>query len=103
MELGAKILEEREKDYFASHLNQVNISYEQIITRDGAKIEIIIYRPKTMTSESSAAYVYAHNGGGFACNARLSNGLMAVTTINLNCVVFSVDYRKGPEVKCPTG
>lgn len=28
MEQGAKILEEREKDYFASHMNQVNISYD---------------------------------------------------------------------------
>ena len=28
---------------------------------------------------------------------------MAVTANNLNCVVVSVDYRKGPEVRCPQG
>ena len=28
---------------------------------------------------------------------------MAVSCVNLGCVVVSVDYRKGPEVKCPIG
>ena len=28
---------------------------------------------------------------------------MSHTCLNLNCVVFNIDYRKGPEVKCPTG
>lgn len=28
---------------------------------------------------------------------------MARTALNLNCVVFNIDYRLGPEVKAPTG
>ena len=28
---------------------------------------------------------------------------MAHTAVNLNCVVFNIDYRLGPEVKAPTG
>lgn len=28
---------------------------------------------------------------------------MAVTCINLNCVIISVDFRNGPEIKCPRG
>lgn len=28
---------------------------------------------------------------------------MAIMAVNLNCVVFSIDYRLGPEHKCPKG
>ena len=28
---------------------------------------------------------------------------MAISCVNLNCAIICVDYRKGPEVKCPTG
>ena len=36
-------------------------------------------------------------------DADSATSLMAITCNNLGCVVVSVDFRNGPEVKCPTG
>ena len=52
---------------------------------------------------NAAVYVYAHQGGAMSLTAKLYTPLMAITALNLNCVVFNVDYRKGPEVKAPRG
>ena len=72
-------------------------------TNDGVQIEIFIQRPKTLKSQKAASYIYAHGGGAFSLTARYTIHHMAYTAINLDCVVFSVDYRKGPEVKAPRG
>lgn len=48
-------------------------------------------------------YIYAHEGGAVFSTAGDYHQLMSVITTNLNCVVISVDFRNGPEVKCPTG
>jgi len=37
------------------------------------------------------------------CNAEQSNMEMCVKALNLQCVVFNVDYRLGPEAKAPKG
>ena len=55
------------------------------------------------SAKDAPAYIYAHYGGAVAYRARDMNSQMAVTAFNLSCVVISVDYRKGPEVKCPMG
>ena len=54
-------------------------------------------------TEEAAAYIYAHGGGAFVFQASDFDNTMAVTCLNLDCVVISVNYRKGPEVKCPRG
>ena len=36
-------------------------------------------------------------------DAESFNPLMCAQALNLNCVVFNVDYRLGPENKCPKG
>jgi acetyl esterase/lipase len=35
--------------------------------------------------------------------AELENPGMCHVALTLNCVVFNVDYRLGPEFKCPAG
>ena len=62
-----------------------------------------VYRPKALETKEAAAYLYAHGGYAVGLSARDWDHTMVVTTMNLNCVVFCVDYRLGPEVKCPTG
>ena len=95
---------EMEQEYFDEQLNLVDITYEKVTVSDGAKIELVVYKPKSLETTSIApAYIYAHGGGAFAFEARDFNNIMAVTCQNLNCVVISVDFRKGPEVKCPRG
>lgn len=46
---------------------------------------------------------YAHGGGGVFTDAILSHGYLAIVAVNLDCVIFNVNYRKGPEVKAPQG
>lgn len=36
-------------------------------------------------------------------DANSATPIMAISCNNLNCVIISVDFRNGPEVKCPTG
>lgn len=62
-----------------------------------------VHRPKSLESQSAPAYFYAHGGGGWALRAYHVDATMMRTALNLNCVVFNIDYRLGPEVKCPTG
>ena len=103
MSESLKAMDLQEKDFFDDYTKRVDIQYEKVVVSDGAQIEIIIYKPKTMGKEPQAAYVYAHGGGAFAFQAREFNNIMSVTCINLNCIVVSVDFRNGPEVKCPRG
>jgi acetyl esterase/lipase len=62
-----------------------------------------VLKPKSLESKSAPVYIYAHGGGGLVQDAESSVPQMAISCVNLNCVIISVDYRKGPEVKCPTG
>lgn len=96
-------MEEREKAFFQKHLELVEIKTEKLKMRDKKSIEVIIYRPYSLKSKSAPALVHAHGGGAIAFSAKRSNPQMAVSAVNLNCVIFSVDYRLGPEHKCPKG
>jgi acetyl esterase len=84
-------------------LAMVSIKRESVTTKDGTKIKLIVYKPKVLFSSSAPCYIWAHGGGGVMFTAEDHNGLMAMAAVNLGCVVISVDYRLGPEVKCPTG
>jgi acetyl esterase/lipase len=64
---------------------------------------MFILKPKTLESQSAPAYFYAHGGGAYALTAKHQNPTMSSTAVNLNCVVFNIDYRLGPEVKAPVG
>ena len=59
--------------------------------------------PKKIVGKMNPAYVWAHGGGGYAGTALEHEPLIGKMAVNLNCTVFNVDYRLGPEVKCPKG
>lgn len=71
---------------------------------DGHIFDVIITRPHSLKNESAApGYIWAHGGGAIMFDAEYTNVLCLVTAIHLNCVVFSVDFRNGPEFKAPKG
>lgn len=84
-------------------IDDVNITNEEITVNDGATIGMHILRPKALESQSAPAYIYAHWGGGVCGSAKDLNPQMAITALNLDCVVFNVDYRLAPEAKAPRG
>lgn len=96
-------MESKEKLYFDQYLKQITIQYFSVTTSDGIDIQLIVYKPKSLNSDNAPAYVYAHGGGAFAFEAKHFNTIMSVSCINLNCVIISVDFRNGPDVKCPRG
>ena len=99
----AEQMEEREKETFQKCLSLTSIEYDNLKMNDGAEIEIVIIKPKALTSTCSPAYIYAHGGGAISFTARMVQSALTVTAVNLNCVCISIDYRKGPEHKCPRG
>lgn len=76
-----------------------------MVASDEARVELVVYTPMTLVPpvEGAPAYIYAHYGGAVAYSARDCNNIMAVAAHNLNCIIVSVDFRNGPEVKCPRG
>lgn len=65
-----KMALDKNKEAIDKLMSMVDIKEEMVKTRDGTEIEMIIYRPKTLTSQSASAYFYAHGGGGFALTAK---------------------------------
>ena len=49
------------------------------------------------------AVVWAHGGGGVFFNADTFLHEACRMSLETNCIVFNVDYRKAPEHKCPMG
>ena len=74
-----------------------------ITVTDGTQIKMLIHKPKNFSRVNAPAYIYAHGGGAYALTADHMKPVLSHTCVNLNCVVFNINYRKGPEVKCPTG
>ena len=67
-------------------------------------IRVDVIKPKALSSgKKHPAYFYAHAGGAVANEASLFNPFLSWTALNLNCIVFNVDYRLGPEFKAPKG
>ena len=74
-------------------------------TCSSSSIKIFKIRPNsiTETSKNNTAYVWAHGGGAILFYAEMFNNEMCRMACESNCIVFSVDYRKAPEYKCPIG
>ena len=81
----------------------VTITEEKVTARDGFELVMYVIRPKTLESKEAPCYFYAHGGGAWALKAKQFEGSMIGTAMNLNCVVFNIEYRLGPEHKCPGG
>jgi len=91
------------KETAEKDLPQVDISDFEIEAEKGVMIKIWMIRPKNLPKENNSAYIYAHGGGAVMFSAESANNEMAHSALNLQCVVFNVDYRLGPEAKAPKG
>ena len=69
---------------------------------DGTSIEVLVNSSKSCAAKS-AAFIWAHSGGGFAMSASQHNELMIRWAHKYNCIVFNVDYRLAPETPTPGG
>lgn len=82
----------------------VDKSEAEFTTKDGTTRKILVTKLKTMANAKKApALIYAHGGGGVFFDANIYETVMSYYAENLNCVVFNIDFRNGPEVKAPTG
>lgn len=93
--LNAKVLETAKK--------QCTIYSFQLEVAKKIFIKVNVIKPKDVQRGNVAAYIYAHGGGAIFLNADMNNSLMCHSAINLGCIIFNVDYRKGPENKAPVG
>jgi acetyl esterase/lipase len=67
------------------------------------EVPVEVSIPKTIKKEKKrAAYVYAHGGAAVAGSVNHSRSIARGISIDMNVVVFSVNYRVAPEAKCPT-
>ena len=65
-------------------------------------VPVEVYTPKVLVSEAKrAAYIYAHGVGADAFCAADVRARMQCTAVDMNVVIFNVDYRLAPETKCP--
>jgi len=96
-------LDKMNKDVDDINLPLVDISEFEIETEPGVMIKIQMIRPKDLPKEDNAAYMYAHGGGAVVFDHLSATNMMAKTALNLQCVVFNVDYRLGPEALAPKG
>jgi len=72
--------------------------------RDGndAPVKVLVHTPKTLRDKKdNIAVIYAHGGGVISGTAEMYKPMMAALAFETNVVVFNVDYRLAPEVKCP--
>merc|ERR1711915_675280 len=51
--------------------------------------------------EARPCIVYAHGGGAVAGSSSSHRGYLSHMAVSCGVVVFSVDYRLGPETRCP--
>jgi len=82
---------------------QCDISDFDLEVEEGLTIKVFVIRPKTLAKKDNACEIHAHGGGAVMLDAEMFNPVMAGTASRKNCVLFNVDYRKGPEYKCPKG
>lgn len=65
-------------------------------------VPVSVYTPRELQNQTkNVAFIYAHGGGGVAMSADDFDVLLKFYAVQLNVVVFNVDYRIAPETKCP--
>ena len=93
-----------DEPFYAEKRVLCDMTQHEYTTKDGATLTFYLIIPKALDlSQKHPGYIYAHGGGGVMGTAEQVNDYCCITALNLNCCVFNVNYRLGPEVKCPTG
>ena len=80
---------------------QVTQECINIKVEEGVEIKLWIIKPKSMEGDKNAAFIFAHGGAGLMLSAEENLPECYRYAVDWDCIVFSVDYRKGPETKCP--
>ena len=97
-----KGMNEADRYFFDTKAPHCEVTDFHFTTRHGTSIKVYVIKPKSLTAGVKyPAYFYAHGGGGITQGADNSNDYLCATALNLDCIVFNVDYSLGPEVKAP--
>lgn len=70
--------------------------------RDGASLELRLYRPANPQAEALPVLVYFHGGGYVVGSLQSHDGVCREFCARTPCAVLSVGYRVAPEHKFPT-
>lgn len=70
--------------------------------RDGASLELRLYRPANTQAEALPVLVYFHGGGYVVGSLQSHDGVCREFCARTPCAVLSVGYRVAPEHKFPT-
>lgn len=89
--------------FLTAQEEKCDISDFDLEVEKGVTIKVFVIKPKGIAATDNAGYIYGHGGGGVMMTAETENPIQCHVALTLNCVLFNVDYRLGPEVKCPTG
>ncbi|KXJ90230.1 alpha/beta hydrolase fold-domain-containing protein [Microdochium bolleyi] len=84
---------------------QVVTQILQFPARDGAMVEVKVYKSPNVVQGGQAVLMYRMHGGGFVLGGHESDGAENVyaAALHTNIVVVSVLYRKAPEHPFPKG
>ena len=64
---------------------------------------VYVIKPKTLTGGGHAAFCNFHGGGAIFLDAKNETDMCCRLAIESDTIWFNVNYRKGPETRCPGG
>jgi acetyl esterase/lipase len=73
--------------------DDLDITHEMVTVRDGAQIEIRVYRKKAAANGPRPIVLVAHGGGWILGNHDVEEGFSRWTATEADATVISVDYR----------
>lgn len=80
----------------------VSVATVPYTARDGASLELRLYRPASAQAEALPVLVYFHGGGYVVGSLQSHDGVCREFCARTPCAVLSVGYRVAPEHKFPT-
>lgn len=80
----------------------VSVATVPYTARDGARLELRLYRPANAQAEALPVLVYFHGGGYVVGSLQSHDGVCREFCARTPCAVLSVGYRVAPEHKFPT-
>lgn len=80
----------------------VSVATVPYTARDGASLELRLYRPANAQAEAQPVLVYFHGGGYVVGSLQSHDGVCREFCARTPCAVLSVGYRVAPEHKFPT-